>query len=67
MNKKISLSNIKDRMSRHEMKNIMAGSGGAWQYAYYKCCWRGTNNCSNCVTGSASGGGCTSGADAVAC
>ena len=40
---KISLANIKGKLSRTEMKNIMAGSGTT-----YKCCKNGA--CSDCYS-----------------
>lgn len=45
--KKMSLANIKGKLSRSEMKNIMAGSGGT---IGYMCCWTGTQSCSTCGT-----------------
>ena len=56
---KMSLANIKGKLSRAEMKKIMAGSGNE-----YKCCWTGTTNCSTCVV---NGSSCVAGATLTAC
>jgi hypothetical protein len=62
---KMSLANIQGKLSRTEMKNIMAGSGA---YGNHKCCWTGTSNCSACVsTPGASTYGCTTGATLTDC
>lgn len=59
---KLSLAGIKNVLSRSEMKNIMAGSGGAM------CCWTGTNNCSSCSQGANSGNStCQSGSTMAGC
>lgn len=58
---KMSLLNIKGKLSRAEMKNIMAGSGDGMTV---KCCWTGTSNCSACVAG---GQSCVSGATLTIC
>jgi hypothetical protein len=58
---KMSLENIQGKLSRTEMKNIMAGSGNA---PGWKCCWTGTSNCSSCVVGGTS---CVTGATLTAC
>ncbi|MEQ1554293.1 MAG: hypothetical protein ABL929_08955 [Ferruginibacter sp.] len=62
---KMSLANIQGKLSRAEMKNIMAGSesGGT---GCYKCCWNGTSNCSSCSF-SYSGASCTTNATLVKC
>lgn len=60
--KKMSLANIQGKLSRTEMKNIMAGSGPG----YYKCCWTGTSDCSSCVY-SYAGAPCTGGATLTSC
>ena len=57
----MSLANIKGKLSRAEMKNIMAGSGGGLAT---KCCWTGTSNCSECVAG---GSSCVEGATLTFC
>ena len=59
----MSLENIQGKMSRNEMRNIMAGSGGN---GMYMCCWSGTSNCSACVY-SYAGAPCVSGATLVGC
>ena len=59
---KMSLANIQGKLSRTEMKNIMAGVetvGG--ETGCYRCCWTGTTSCSECVH-SYSTASCTSGA-----
>ncbi len=57
---KMSLANIKGKLSRAEMKNIMAGSGNE-----YKCCWdKYPNDCSVCVV---NGSSCVAGATLKAC
>ncbi|QGW29474.1 hypothetical protein [Phnomibacter ginsenosidimutans] len=69
--KKMSLATVAGKLSRAEMKNVMAGledmavddGGGVIAGAGYKCCWEGTNNCSVC----AAGWTCTKGAVAVKC
>lgn len=58
---KMSLENIEGKLSRKEMKNIMAGSGSG---SLKKCCWTGTNNCSVCVEG---GSSCVTGATLTDC
>jgi hypothetical protein len=60
--KKMSLANVQGKLSRAEMKNVIAGSG-VIAGPGYKCCWAGTNNCSVC----AAGWECVSGAVAVKC
>ncbi len=57
---KMSLAGIQGKLSRAEMKSIMAGSG------CYKCCWTGTSNCSVGVSCSASCT-CVSGATLTSC
>jgi hypothetical protein len=49
--KKMSLATLQGKLSRQEMKNIMAGSGGctATSTGYKKCCKNGT--CSECQSG----------------
>ncbi len=42
---KMSLANIEGKLSRAEMKNIMAGSGTGC----YKCCYPNGGACSECV------------------
>nr|WP_315170971.1 hypothetical protein [uncultured Flavobacterium sp.] len=59
--KKISLKNVKETLSRKEMRVISGGSGGGVSYKY---CWTGTTNCSVCVSG---GSSCVSGATLTAC
>jgi len=56
----MSLASIQGKLSRSEMKSIMAGSSGG-----YKCCWTGTTNCSECVPGGYPS--CVKGAEAVNC
>ena len=57
---KMSLANIKGKLSRAEMKNIMAGSGGNCDHYHYQCndglkgC---TNSCYNAPTLCANHGG----------
>jgi hypothetical protein len=58
----MSLATIQGKLSRTEMKNIMAGSGSG---GGYKCCWTGTTNCSVCVSGGIPT--CVKGATATAC
>ncbi len=58
---KMSLANIQGKLSRAEMKQIMAGSAGGG----YKCCWTGTTNCSECVPGARPE--CVAGAEAKSC
>jgi hypothetical protein len=50
--KKMSLATIQGKLSRQEMKSIMAGSGGctATSTGYKKCCLSETN-CSECLSG----------------
>lgn len=61
---KMSLAAIKGKLSRAEMKNIMAGSGSG--YCGYKCCWENDmSNCSICQPGAEPI--CVSGAKAVKC
>lgn len=46
--KKLNLKDIKNGMSRNEMRNVKgAGCGGS--NATWKCCWAGTNSCSQCA------------------
>lgn len=54
--KKLNLKDIKNAMSRNEMREVKGGSGDTG--VTWKCCWAGTNNCSQC----AGYGVCTSGA-----
>ncbi len=61
--KKMSLANVQGKLSRAEMKNIMAGSG-VIAAGPHKCCW--TNNPTVCST-CAAGWTCQSGAFAKAC
>ena len=58
----MNLANIQGKLSRTEMKNIMAGSGNGC----YKCCWTGTSNCSSCSY-SYSTASCVSGASLTQC
>lgn len=44
--KKMSLANMQGRLSRSEMKNIMAGSDGT---GCYKCCYPNGGLCSECA------------------
>lgn len=46
---KMSLANIQGKLSRMEMKNIMAGSCTASSSGYKKCCKNGS--CSDCLSG----------------
>lgn len=58
----MSLANIQGKLSRAEMKKIMAGSVIAG--AGHKCCWDNhPTSCSVC----AAGWDCTAGAHAVSC
>ena len=57
--KKMSLANIQGKLSRTEMKNIMAGSGGSGECPYTACdskCTDG-NNC-KCYGGGTSNAVC---------
>lgn len=57
----MSLANMQGKMSRKEMKEIMAGYG-------CKCCWTGTSNCSACVSAqTCSNASCATGATASSC
>ena len=58
--KKLNLKDIKNGMSRSERREVKGGCGA---YATWKCCWPGTNNCSQC----AGFGSCVSGAERKAC
>ena len=63
---KISLANIKGKLGRAEMKNVMAGRFG-WSGGEetYKCCVRGsTTDCGNSCTPHPN---CTSNAEAIKC
>ena len=44
--KKMSLANIKGKLSRAEMKNIMAGSG---DLGWGKCCYNGDCGGTDCM------------------
>ena len=55
--KTISLKNVKDGLSRDEMRAVKGGCFGS--SGRCKCCWSGTNNCSECSDWCTS---CTSGA-----
>lgn len=60
--KKMSLANIQGKLSRTEMKNIMAGSGGCsvgCASGFYACCCSGDCQCHS-VTDQTNYG-CTSG------
>jgi len=46
---KMSLANIKGKLSRTEMKNIMAGSGGSSCIADGQACEWFTNCCNVCA------------------
>ena len=61
--RKMNLANIQGKLSRSEMKNILAGCGGDCNC--YTCCWTGTTNCSITVCG-ITNPSCVSGATAVA-
>jgi len=54
---KMSLATMQGKMSRVEMKSIMAGSGVIIASGG-QCCWADTNTCSKCVGG---GWSCTQG------
>jgi len=60
---KMSLANIQGKLSRTEMKNIMAGGDKTVgrETGCYRCYWTGTTSCSGC-TYSYSTASCTSGA-----
>lgn len=45
--KKLSLKNVKEALTRSEMRSIMGGSGSSG--STWQCCWNGTTNCSTCA------------------
>jgi hypothetical protein len=55
---KMSLANIQGKLSKDEMKKIMAGSGhslcGQWCESEYDCRWMGTS-CGKCESGPSGG------------
>lgn len=57
---KMNLGNIQGKLSRNEMKNIMAGDAPVTN-GCYRCCITGTTNCSAC-SWSSSGSHCVEGA-----
>ncbi|HMT75638.1 MAG TPA: hypothetical protein PKA77_16310 [Chitinophagaceae bacterium] len=67
--KKMSLAAIQGKLSRAEMKNVVAGVQAICveeDRCGYKCCWENDmNNCSECQPGARPI--CVSGAKAVGC
>lgn len=46
---KMSLATIAGKLTRKEMKNIMAGSGSGGRPDYVQCCQTNSNVCGTCV------------------
>jgi hypothetical protein len=59
-NQKTSFGNIKEMLSKDQMKKVRGGTG-------YMCCWSGTSNCSVCNANATSSWTCVSGASLTAC